>query len=50
MGSASELESHLILVKDLELLKSLDYERLAAEVVDVERMLAALIVKLNADS
>jgi four helix bundle protein len=50
MGSASELEYQLLLAKDLGLLKSLDYARLAGEVVDVKRMLASLIVKLIADS
>jgi four helix bundle protein len=50
MSSASELEYHLILAKDLDLLKSLDYAGLAGEVVDVKRMLASLIVKLKADS
>jgi four helix bundle protein len=50
MGSASELEYHLLLAKDLELLKSLDYERLSGEVIEVKRMLASLLVKLRADS
>ena len=50
MGSASELEYHLLLAKDLELLKSLDYERLSGEVIEVKRMLASLLVKLIADS
>jgi four helix bundle protein len=50
MGSASELEYHLLLAKDLDLLKVTDYERLAGEAVDVKRILAALIVRLKADS
>jgi four helix bundle protein len=50
MGSASELEYHLLLAKDLEILKSLDYERLSEEVIEVKRMLASLLVKLRADS
>ena len=50
MGSASELEYHLLLAHDLELLKSLDYQRLSEEVVEVKRMLASLIHKLRADS
>ncbi len=50
MGSASELEYHLLLAKDLELLKSLDYERLSGEVIEVKRMLASLLVKLIAES
>jgi len=50
MGSASELEYHLLLAKDLGILKSLDYERLSGEVIEVKRMLASLLVKLRADS
>jgi four helix bundle protein len=50
MGSASELEYHLLLARDLELLKSIDYERLESEVTEVKRMLASFIRKLRADS
>jgi four helix bundle protein len=50
IGSASELEYHLLLAHDLELLKSLDYDRLSEEVVEVKKMLASLICKLRADS
>ena len=50
MGSASELEYHLLLARDLELLKSLDYQRLSGEVIEVKRMLASFIHKLRADS
>jgi four helix bundle protein len=50
IGSASELEYHLLLARDLALLKSLDYQRLAEEVVEVKRMLASLICKLKASS
>ena len=50
MGSASELEYHLLLAKDLEILESLDYERLSGEVIEVKRMLASLLLKLKADS
>jgi four helix bundle protein len=50
MGSASELEYHLLLAKDLDLLKLPDYERLAEEVMEVKRMLASLLLKLRADS
>ena len=39
MGSASELEYHLLLARDLELLKLLDYQRLSGEVIEVKRML-----------
>lgn len=50
MGSASELEYHLLLAHDLEMLKSLDYQRLSEEVVEVKRMLSSLINKLRAES
>jgi four helix bundle protein len=50
LGSASELEYHLLLAHDLELLKALDYERLSGEVIEIKRMLASLIHKLTADS
>ena len=50
MGSASELEYHLLLERDLELLKLLDYQRLSGEVIEVKRMLASFIHKLRADS
>ena len=50
MGSASELEYHLLLAHDLDLLKAPDYQRLSSEAVEVKRMLAALMQKLKADS
>ena len=50
MGSGSELEYHLLLARDLQLLKSEEYKRLSTEVTEVKRMLAALIHKLRADS
>jgi four helix bundle protein len=49
-GSASEVEYHLLLAKDLELLKEADCRRLSDEVVEVKRMLASLVQKLRADS
>ncbi len=50
MGSASELEYHLLLARDLELLSSFNYERLLGEVTDVKRMLAGFLFKLRAES
>ena len=50
MGSASELEYHLLLARDLEMLESSDYERLAGEVTETKRMLVTLIQKLKAES
>ncbi len=49
MGSASELEYHLLLAHDLGLLNSQDYGQLAREVTEVKRMPTSLIQKLKAD-
>ena len=49
-GSASEVEYHLLLAHDLDLLKTADCQRLSSEVVEVKRMLSSLLVKLRADS
>jgi four helix bundle protein len=50
IGSASELEYHLLLARDLRILQAVDYERLSGEVVEVKRMLASLIRTCRADS
>jgi len=47
IGSASELEYHLLLARDLHILPSNDYERLSGGVVEVKRMLASLIRSLK---
>lgn len=49
-GSASELEYHLLLSKDLGMLKDSDHERLTVEATEVKRMLTSFIQKLKADS
>ena len=49
-GSAAELEYHLLLSRDLELLEEADYRRVSEEAVEVKRMLAALMQKLRAES
>ena len=49
MGSASEVEYHLLLARDLKLIKPKDYEEMAQRATEVKRMLAALIQKLTAD-
>jgi len=49
MGSASELEYHCLLARDLRFLEIGDYDRLTGEVGEVKRMLASLIRKLRAD-
>jgi len=43
MGSASELEYHLLLVRDLGLIGENLYQALATEVIEVKRMLTGLI-------
>jgi four helix bundle protein len=43
MGSASELEYHLLLSRDLEYLDSANHKELTAEVTRVKRMLSSLI-------
>ena len=50
MGSASELEYHLLLAHDLGLLNDSDFKQLDTEVTEVKRMLTSFIQKLNADS
>lgn len=49
MGSASELEYHLLLAKDLHLFKPGEYEELAPRATELKRMLTALLQKLTAD-
>jgi four helix bundle protein len=46
-GSASELEYHFLLAHDLKLLDESDYERLNDAVVEVKRMLASLVRKVE---
>jgi four helix bundle protein len=47
-GSASELEYQLLLAHDLEYLQNPEYERLAAQTVEVKRMLSSLMQKVKA--
>ena len=49
-GSASELEYHLLLARDLGYLPPTDHERLTNEVTQIKRMLTVFIQKLRADS
>jgi len=49
MGSASELEYHLLLAHDLAMLKPMDYERLSGEVIEVKCMPSSFLFKLRAD-
>lgn len=50
MGSASELEYHLLLAHDLNLLPAKNYESLANDVTEIKRMLTSFIQKLKAES
>lgn len=49
MGSASELEYHLLLARDLKLIPLKDYAALTERATELKRMLAGLFQKLNAD-
>jgi four helix bundle protein len=49
MGSASELEYHVLLARDLNILTANDYATLVRDTSEVKRMLAGLIQKLTAD-
>jgi four helix bundle protein len=50
LGSASELEYHLLLAFDLKLLLDSNYKMLSKEVVEVKKMLGGFINKLRAES
>ncbi|MDD5771898.1 MAG: four helix bundle protein [bacterium] len=50
MGSACELEYHLLLTHDLELLSHSDFQCLTEKVIEIKRMITSFIKKLNADS
>jgi four helix bundle protein len=49
MGSASELEYHLLLARDLNLLGTSEYDRLTDDVIEEKRMLTMFIQRLTAD-
>jgi four helix bundle protein len=49
MGSASELEYHLLLSHDLGYLATTDCDHLSGTVIEVKRMLASLITKIKND-
>jgi four helix bundle protein len=49
MGSASELEYHLLLGRDLQLIKRKDYEVLHQRTTELKRMLTTFMQKLNAN-
>jgi four helix bundle protein len=47
MGSASELEYHLILARDLKLLPATNHRKLEQSVIEVKKMLASFIKRLR---
>ena len=47
LGSANELDYHLLLARDLEYLEPSSYERLACETQEIARMLASFIDRLR---
>jgi four helix bundle protein len=49
MGSASELEYHLLLSKDLGYVKPEAQQRMTTQVQEVKRMLASLIRKVDSE-
>ena len=50
LGSASELEYHLLLAKDLNLIQPDDHETFSDGAKQVKRMLSVLVERLTADS
>ncbi len=49
LGSASELEYHLLLAHDLNLINDASYASLNIRVIELKRMLTSLIQKLRAE-
>ncbi|HEV7684029.1 MAG TPA: four helix bundle protein [Pyrinomonadaceae bacterium] len=49
MGSACEVEYHILLAKDLNLLSKKIYEDLNERIVEIKRMLASLLMKVRRD-
>jgi four helix bundle protein len=47
-GSASELECHFLLARDLQLLDNGEFKNLEGKVLEVQRMLAPLVQRLQA--
>ncbi len=49
-GSASELEYHLLLARDLDMMQEEIYKSLNSETTEIKRMLITFITKLRQDS
>jgi four helix bundle protein len=50
LGSASEVEYHVLLASELGFLSSPQYESLQREVIEIKRMLTSFIQRLQAES
>jgi four helix bundle protein len=48
-GSASELDYHLLLARDLNFLRDDEYKQLTQDLTQMRRMLTALLQKVNTD-
>jgi four helix bundle protein len=48
-GSANELEYHLLLVRDLNMIETTEYDELVAQLIEVRKMLTAFVQRLRAD-
>jgi four helix bundle protein len=48
-GSANEVEYHLLLSRDLQLLSVDDFKELEAMVLEIRRMLASFVQRLSVD-
>jgi len=49
MGSASELDHHLLLCKDLGFLQDQQYKRIGGDLNEVRKMLAGLLVSVEGE-
>ncbi len=47
MGSANELEYHLLLARDLDFMEAQDYQELSQRTEEVKRMLSTFITRLR---
>ncbi len=48
-GSASELEYHFLLARDLNFMNEIEYKALSSAIIEIKRMLASLALKVEAD-
>jgi len=48
-GSASELDYHFLLARDLGFLEGTDYQRLAGELLQLRKMLTSLLQKVQSE-